>query len=388
MNRFSNMKRQMKPSDAAMNELYAKIEAEQPAVKSSFMLKRALPMAACLLLVIGGVLGYFKIMDGYTVSIEYPTTSAQSDGKLTGLPIQHQLPERITDGPQIAADRLAFFSLEDFFYQADVRAFALAQVTETQLLPPQYDHQSGRLQSTLEVIEWVYGQETRNSFTLTQPLYGENILLSCVGEPILLREGGVYLLPLTEYEGQYYPIGDEDVLFELDERGNIFSHSSFEEFAAFDGQPYEELVEAMRKIVRGNPLLVQYQRFARILRDEVPLAVITILDDGRPGSAGGSPYLSQRARTELILRQGSGQKWQVVLPEGEFTINTMQGFEAQAEKGGRYLVFVYGNEYEFSFEANRAARINDDGTITPLTEWNSFSELAGMTVEQLQALMN
>ena len=47
------------------------------------------------------------------------------------------------------------------------------------------------------------------------------------------------------------------------------------------------------------------------------------------------------------------------------------------------------NEYEYSFESSRAARINADGTIVPLTEdWNAFSQLAGMTVDQVQALID
>jgi len=348
-----------------------------------------MPLAACLLLVLGAALAYQQLRDPDIIGP--PTTTAapiQNGGDLTGLPIGQQRKDTPCENA-VQADRQPFYALEDFFRYGDMKTFVLAQVTDIQMLPPEYNYQSGRQQSTLEIIDWAYNQPAGARepvvLTLTQSLYHDNAH-SCIGEPILLRKGGVYLLPLGcfDWEGEDYwhVMGEEDVLFEVDERGMVFSHSDFPAFAAYDGKPYAALLEDIRAVVRDNPLLARYARFARALQDEVPLAVITILDGGTKGSS----HLTQRAGAEQILVQGTGRSWQVQLSEGEFELNTY-GHEAQALPGERYLVFIYGNEIEYSFEANRAARINADGTITPLTEdWNVFSELAGMTVEQVQAL--
>jgi len=381
----------MVPSQAAQRELREKIEAAQPAPKGNPWLRRAMPLAACLLLVIGVAVGYRQLRG--PGGIELPSTTEallHGNGEITGLPIGPPRNDTPCNEIGIAADRQPFYTLESFFIYGDLKSFVLARVTDTQLLPPEHDFESGRQQSTLEVIEWAYDQplglQGPFTVTVTQPLYHGDVH-TCIGEPILLRRGGVYLLPLGcfDWEGSdyWYAMGDVDVLFEIDDRGLIFSHSSFPEFIAYDGRPWQKLMEDIQAIVRDNPMLVQYPRFARTLHNEVPLAVIAILDGGTKGSA----HLTQRARAEQVLQQGTGRSWQVQLSEGEFALNTY-GHEAKALPGERYLVFIYGNEIEYSFQSENAARINADGTIAPLTEdWNVFSELAGMTVEQVRVLM-
>ena len=392
---YKQIKDQMVPSEAAQMGLREKIEAARPAPKGNLWLKRAVPLAACLLLMVGVAVAYQQLRPG-TIEPPTPSTTAAQGGEITGLPIGQ--PNSGTSCEKaIEADRGVFTTLKDFFIHGDIKTFVgdmkpfvLARVTDTKLLPAEHDYQSGRLQSTLEIIEWTYnepvGAQEPMIITLTQPLYHDNVE-SCVGEPILLRRGGVYLLPLFEFEGTFYIMNDVDVLFEVDEHGNIFSHSSISDFAAYDGKPLQNLMEDIRAIARDNPLLVQYPRFARVLLDEVPLAVVAILDGGTKHSS----YLTQRARAEQIFIRGTGKRWQVSLSEGEFSLNTY-GHEAKALPGERYLVFIYGNEAEYSFQPENAARINADGTITPLeSEWsdrNVFDELAGMTVEQVRALID
>jgi len=384
MNRFQRMKDQLVPSEAAQNELREKIEEEQPMKKNHLWLKRALPLAAGLLLVLGGTLAYFQPWRTEP-PIDPPILGGQTEGKIVGLPVKNELLSDMPSDPGTQMSRILLASLRDFF-DLELHSFVLARVTDTRELSPEYEYQSGRQRVMLEVLEWAYdqplGSQEPITITLTQPIYGGCTMDE---QTNLLRKGGVYVLPLVEFEGEFWLMGDFDVLFEVDERGLIYSHSSFEEFAAYDGKPWEALMEAVRAIVRDNPLVAQYPRLARVLREGMGLAVIAMLDSGTVGDAGGSPYVSQQARAERILRQGTGL---VRLEEGEFTINTAGG-EAQARAGERYLAFIYGNEIEYSFESNRAARINADGTITPLTEgWNAFSQMRGMTVDQVQMLMD
>ena len=66
----------------------------------------------------------------------------------------------------------------------------------------------------------------------------------------LLRIGGVYLLPVrfSSYLGAYEVVGDLDVLFELDDRGAIISHSRFPELNKYDGKAFSELLDDVRAI--------------------------------------------------------------------------------------------------------------------------------------------
>jgi len=68
----------------------------------------------------------------------------------------------------------------------------------------------------------------------------------------LLREGGVYIVVLTEQSDGCWIIGDMDVLFEIDENALIFSHSNNSEFNCFDGQHYSVLINAIVAIRAGN----------------------------------------------------------------------------------------------------------------------------------------
>jgi hypothetical protein len=66
----------------------------------------------------------------------------------------------------------------------------------------------------------------------------------------LLREGGVYLLPLKfdEFWGAYNVVGDLDVLFEVDDGGKIISHSRFPEFSKYDDKSFSELLDDVRAL--------------------------------------------------------------------------------------------------------------------------------------------
>jgi len=135
---------------------------------------------------------------------------------------------------------------------------------------------------------------------------------------------------------------------------------------------------------RNVALPPAYDQFAWVLQRGTPLAVITVFDDDvTTTTTTGSAFVSQRARTDQILLQGTAL---VQLPQGEFTLNTGT---TQTPAPGTYLAFIWGNEREFSFLTDNAARINDDGTITPLPgEDNVFAPLAGMTVEEILELLD
>jgi len=100
MNRYKRIKDQiMVPSEAAQRELREKIEAARPAPKANLWLRRALPLAACLLLLVGGTLMYFRPM----------TPAFSIDGeKITGLPVKHELLSDMPGEKHVKESRIAF----------------------------------------------------------------------------------------------------------------------------------------------------------------------------------------------------------------------------------------------------------------------------------------
>jgi hypothetical protein len=80
----------------------------------------------------------------------------------------------------------------------------------------------------------------------------------------MLRVGGVYVLPLVWYDffenGEIAIIyGDLDVLFEVDDKGLIQSHSPHEQLNKYDGQRLETLWNDIEYLYM-NPIL--YSRLA------------------------------------------------------------------------------------------------------------------------------
>lgn len=400
MNRynFKRMKDQMVPSEAAQRELREKLDAARPAPRSNAWLKRALPMAACLLLVIGGTLGALRLHKPAPIAPAPVVTGLQgAEGKITGLPVKRELLRDMPGEEGIAAyDRVGFCTLRDFF-DWEMDSFVLARVTETQALPPALSdfRPGGRQRATLEILDWDIHPLGEQSYpvviTLTQ-----NRLGGCTMEEQtnLLREDGVYLLPLSLYEGEYSLMGDMDVLFEVDEEGKVFSHAAFEAFAAYDGKPWEALMGDVRAIVRDDPLLKQYSKLARMLRPDAAMTLVELTVTG-PEEKAEDEYQHKVAyrpvQTERVLFVGSQGA-----PPARFSLKTSVWHKEKnvvTQPGERYLLFVDKYEGQFLMEPGRAARVNADGTITPLTDekdtyWNPFSQLAGMTVEQVQMLID
>jgi len=352
---------QMVPSEGAVNELRGKIEAARPAPRIPPW-PRALSLAACLLLVFGVTLGALRLFGS---------------------------------GASMYSRFIPIENLQDFF-DLHMDAFVLARVAKMRVaLPglsdfPHIDHwQKGRL----EILEWAYGQTENDqapaTVKITQYVYREMY-------DKLLRKGAVYLLPLWEDGGVYYPIVTPGVLFEVDERDLIDSHSDIEDFTAYDGRPYGELLEDVRAIVRDDPLLPEFSRLASMLCPDSPRTLAEVTITGPETLAGeeyGHTVKYRPARLEHILFTGS----QGALP-AEFSLKTSvwrEDKEIATRPGERYLLFIDQYEGEFLMVGNGAARVNAGGAITPVygekdSGWNSswpFTQLAGMTVEQVQALV-
>lgn len=312
----------------------------------------------------------------------------------------------------------------DFWETRPVQAFAFVRVIET---VQEENHQI----STVEVLRtvWSRGRELPDKMTLTQ-FSGAIMCCSPYGE--LMREGGVFLLPLWYNDGTdewwrqegWFNWTYFDVLFEVDNTGLIWSRSNLSAFNRFDGRHTSLLTNAILSIANGDENIgrdIAHTPFGWAADDSV-LAIVTAVSSESvelfPNSPGrplwenrytviveeilSTPtvYGLQRGawfETKLRWRENwraSEQWWQeweqyreIAALNTSFSMNLL-------EPGERYLVFItpwYGNfAVPYTFFSESIAKINADGTITPFYDveniWNVFDEYDGYTVEKLAEL--
>lgn len=226
------------------------------AISFLFWRKRILPIAACLAIVITGLLLYTREKnpgDKPSLKIEQDIETqacyAPPDS-WQGLPAENfVLQEQPESG--IAADRIVFQTLKDLADYAD--AFIVvptvhktaADGNNMQTAIAEYAETIG---DRIRTRQWDdYTISTGNRILIRQTVIG-----GCtMDEPCnLIRTQGVYLLPVrfNSSLGAYEVVGDFDVLFELDAEGRIASHSQFPELNQYDGKPFSVLLDAVRAI--------------------------------------------------------------------------------------------------------------------------------------------
>jgi hypothetical protein len=235
-------------------------------------LKRAMPIAACLVVMVGVFLGYNALHPlnqftgdesgnpGYIGTIGKPSLKIEEGANNAnsyadpdhwrGLATENFVLQEQTES-NIAANRIVFQTLQDLADYSD--AFII--VPNVHKIASDGDNMQTAIAEYAETIgdmiqtrQWDdYTISTGNRILIRQTLIG-----GCtMDEPNnLLRVGGVYLLPIkfNSSLGAYEVVGDLDVLFELDAEGKIVSHSQFSEFNKYDGKAFSELINAVRAI--------------------------------------------------------------------------------------------------------------------------------------------
>jgi len=128
-------------------------------------------------------------------------------------------------------------------YDPDVKAaFAIVQVEKAERFTEKYEAGDGQIAVPREgqiancgVLFDVLGDGIDMPLKIKQYLYG-----GCASdeETNLLRVGGVYVLPLTNWQNEDYWIifDDLDSLFEVDDKGLIQSHSRHQKLNKYDGR--------------------------------------------------------------------------------------------------------------------------------------------------------
>lgn len=238
-------------------------------------LKRAMPVAACLIVMVGVFLSYNALRPlnqftgdessnpGYIIGdstigkpslkIEEGVNSAASyadPDHWRGLATENFILQEKTES-NIEADRNVFQTIQDLADYSD--AFIIVPNVH-KAEPDGFNMQTaiaeyaGTIGDRIRTRQWDdYTISTGNRILLRQTLIG-----GCtMDEPNnLLRLEGVYLLPVkfNSHLGAYEVVGDLDVLFELDDEGKIVSHSRYPELNKYDGKAFSELINDVRAL--------------------------------------------------------------------------------------------------------------------------------------------
>ena len=184
---------------------------------------------------------------------------------ITGLAINSESGRRFSP-----AERIVFRDLFEVFRWMDhlrrhqaQSAWAIVRVIDTQLGYIEDSFAAGRIlegqTSTVEVLIHLHGDTVESPFVTHQFL---SSLCIHNERSILLRTGGVYVMPLQERPdwGYWRIISNLDFLFEVDDSGNIYSHSTHPEMNKYNGLPLSVLLEDINYVYM-NPIL--YSAFAR-----------------------------------------------------------------------------------------------------------------------------
>lgn len=223
-------------------------------------LRWAVPVAACLVIAVAIAVPTL-LKQPPTGNTAVPSPSLSLDGGVEsaacytapedwrGLPTENYVLDEQSDG--VIADRIVFMTIDDLAEYAD--AFVLvpnvhktaqdggnmqtsiaeyAEAIGDRLNTRQWDDHTVSTGSRILIRQWLIG-----GCTMDEP---NN----------LLREGGVYLLPIKFNPdcGAYEVVGDLDVLFELSDEGEIVSHSQWEGLNKYDGKSLPELIDDVRAL--------------------------------------------------------------------------------------------------------------------------------------------
>ena len=315
---------------------------------------------------------------------------------ITGLPVYLS---NVADWPgRPMSDHTAVRQLSEFFTYpinyscARVNLFAFVKILETEPLTIRTvsDREDGpqliRQDSTAQVLSavWSSDVEVPETFTLTQETFSRR---GIVEDPSFVRKGGVYLLPLinVRFWGDYLWVvrAPYNVLFEVDDKGRIWSHSPHQSFNRFDGENYSVIVDAILDITSDENFdaatITPFGTWAGW--GWTSLVEFTVLSAARVERAwsgwSGNHHYQLMVYINEILTLGSEAR----VSKGSEVI--MRDPRAGTfEEGQRYLMFI--DSYSFNVNGRTLAKINEDNTITALPGAYHLDGFYGFTVEQMR----
>ncbi|MCL2588857.1 MAG: hypothetical protein FWD84_05550, partial [Oscillospiraceae bacterium] len=179
--------------------------------------------------------------------------------------------------------------IEDFepLLHGQIDAFAIVRVLDTELFASEGERAlaAGDQLSTVEVLDMIYGELSGGTIEVQQHFYLYPRFISELRElgfvhggskGSLLRQGGVYILPLERFHPSrfadlghlpqremYMTVSAFGALFEIDDMGHL--HSVFPALNRFDGEQFLVLREEIERLT-GDPLeMLSRTPFGRVV---------------------------------------------------------------------------------------------------------------------------
>ena len=328
------------------DDLVERAAPKDKVVRTTFApwLKWAGPIAACMVIAIAVALPQL-LKTPNPDNLQNPVSS-QPDGQLParletirGLPTSDYTWDEGNTGTEanrLLTNELRLLMREFDSYDPTVKAaFAIVKVERVEQFAKNSEYGVEGQIATCGVLYNVLGDGLDVPFKVKQYLYG-----GCTNdeETNLIREGGVYVLPLVTIEGQetWEIYGDLDVLFEVNDKGLIVSHSSYSELNKYDNKPLSELWND-----------IEYLNERSLLRSRV------------------AEYIGYGYDVEFVGGDDEYGNWDTVrlyLPQTGWNQADQEGFSAKLK--------------------NRIITVPEDAP-----KYNIFIPFAGMTVDEFNAAL-
>lgn len=339
---------------------------EKRPFKRGLYVKQFAAAAACLVLVLAVTLAIplFRGKD-----IETPGSDGGNkpvDTSLIGLPCENFSLADTQEGGAMF-DRVVYYDF-DTMLQFGTEYFAVVRIIDTRTEDSRYKSGFDCQISEAYVIENIYNDCGVDRIQITQSIIENHF---CLGTTNLLREGGLYLLPLKHEYNRWFVVGDMDVLFEVDDKGIVWSHSGFETFNRYDGMSVESLISELKELFADEDFMLANSSFGRTIRN-ITLADVTITDRSNKikDEYGFECYEYSYIVNEALSFPEYGVSSVKEKGTGKFKIYANMIDEYGFVLGERYLLFLSEYEGEFSVNNFMSAKITDDKIVTPKPEGN------------------
>ena len=310
------------------------------------------------------------------------------DSEMCGLPVDNFNLADVENGGTMS--RIGFLSFGTLF-RYGINCFAVVKVTGIQTLEAEYitEHMNKygeefdmerevtpkRQISDVNVLLNIYGECEMETLQITQYVYEDHF---CLGTTNLLREGGAYLLPLRQTEGEWYLMGDMDVLFEIDDVGRVWSHSDFEDFNRYDGEDIEILVGELMNMIQNDDFMLANSPFSNTLRSWT-LADITIRDksDIKTDENTGFSYISLSFTLNEILSDPNHSDSAPLGDSGNIKVYADESDKINLLPENRYLLCLDRFRDDIYVNSRMIAKVESDGTITAIPAPDEGSYVGG-----------
>jgi hypothetical protein len=179
--------------------------------------------------------------------------------------------------------------------------------------------------------------------------------------------------------------GALDVLFEIDDKGRVWSHAWSEDFNRFDGEYAGVLAEAITDMTSDENFSAAVNSFGYIAREWGVLAEVTILSMSHIIEEWGHYRYEYVLNITSVLSISASPYYTWRSNDGDNITGVSYTSGEHLEQGGRYLMLLDLSEDGPYINLGLTAIINDDGTITAVPdEYSAFEEYNGFTVGQMK----